>query len=317
EEIAILLELKGETSFRVLAYRNGARAVEQLEEDIGELVRSGRIGAVRGIGETLRDKITTLVKTGSLPYYEDLKAKTPPGLLRMLRIDGLGPKRVKVLYEQLGVDDLDKLRAACQAGQVAELKGFGLKSQQKILEGIDFLDEVGGRVRIDQALPLGERIVAELRKVPGVVRIELAGSLRRRRETVKDVDIVASSDDPQPLMEHFVHLPGVRKIIGHGDTKSSIAIGDGSVTLHVDLRVARDSQYPNALQHFSGSKEHNVALRTRAQARGWKINEYELLGPDGPVPVKTETDIYKALGYHFIPPEMRENTGEVEAAAAG
>jgi DNA polymerase (family 10) len=176
---------------------------------------------------------------------------------------------------------------------------------------------MGGRVRIDQALPLAEAIVAELRKVPGVVRIEMAGSLRRRRETVKDIDIVASSDEPAPLMVHFVNLPGVRKVIGSGDTKSSIVVGTGSVMLNVDLRVVRDAQYPNALQHFSGSKEHNVTLRSRAQARGWKINEYELLSPDGPVPVKTEADIYAALGYHYIPPEMRENTGEVEAAAAG
>jgi DNA polymerase (family 10) len=320
-EIGVLLELRGENSFRCNAYFNGARSLEQLEEDLETVVRTGRLGSLPGIGETLREKITTLVTTGRLPFYEDLKQKTPPGLLKMLRIQGLGPKKVKALHDQLGITDLDQLRQACEQDRVAGLKGFGKKTQEKILEGLAFLDEVGERVRLDQALPIAQGLLEGLRDVPGVVRIALCGSLRRRRETVKDIDLLVSATDPHPITERFLHLAGVRKVIGTGETKSSVVLGDpsgaGRVVLNCDLRVVRDEQFPYAQQHFSGSKEHNVAMRGRAQARGYKMNEYELLGPSGPVPCKTEADIYAALGLAYIPPELRENTGEIEAAEAG
>jgi DNA polymerase (family 10) len=318
-EIATLLELQGESSFRCNAYHNGARIIDQLEGDLGEIVRSGKLGAVRGIGDTLRDKITTLVTTGKLPYLDDLRARTPPGLLQMLRIPGLGPKKVKALYDQLKLDDLDKLKAACEDGRVAELKGFGEKTQEKILAGIAFLSQTADRVRIDQALPIAVSVVEALRSAPGVVRMEICGSLRRRRETIKDIDLLVSTDDPAALMERFVNLPNVVQVVRRGDTLSSVTIGNGregpgKVVMNADLRVVRDEVFPYALQHFSGSKEHNVHMRGRAQGMGLKLNEYGLAGDKRSVACKDEADIYKALGLDLIPPEMREDTGEMEAS---
>jgi DNA polymerase (family X) len=318
DEIGTLLELQGENSFRCNAYHNGARAIEQLEEDLATVVREGRLAAVPGIGTTLRDKITALVTTGKLPFYEDLRQKTPPGLFDILRIQGLGPKRVKALYDQLGIDTLDKLAEACEIGQVAQLKGMGEKTQQKILEGIQFLRQSGSRVRIDRAEMLAKQLLEELRKAPGIIRMELCGSLRRRRETIKDIDILISSDAPGPIMERFVSLPGVVQVIGHGDTKSSIIVrGDSRVLMNADLRIVRDEQFPFALHHFTGSKEHNIAMRQRAQAEGLKLNEYEFAGPHRRVEARDEEDIFKALGLSYIPPELRENTGEMDAAADG
>ena len=319
-EIGTLLELKGESSFRCNAYHNGARAIEQLEEDLDEVIRSGRLTKIKGIGDTLGEKITTLVTTGSLPFYDKLRAETPPGLLQMLRINGLGPKKVKALHDQLHIDDLDKLRTACNDGSVAALKGFGDKTAQKILEGLSFLDEAGDRVRLDQALPLALSLLEEIKKAPGVQRVSLGGSLRRRKETVKDIDLLASAVDPRPVMQHLIQLPGVRKVLGTGDTKTSVIYSDpdstGRVQLQVDLRVVRDEQFPFAQHHFTGSKSTTVAM-LRAQGLGFKMNEYDLVGPKGPVACKSEADIFRALGLDYIPPELRENTGELEAAEAG
>jgi DNA polymerase (family 10) len=322
DEIGTLLELQGENPFRSNAYHNAARAVESVAEDLGALVREGRLTSVPGIGETLRDKITTLVTTGTLPFHEDLKRKTPPGLLEMMRIQGLGPKKVKALYDELGVVSLEQLRAACEAGRVAELRGFGVKTQQKILEGIAFLGETGQRVRIDQALPLAQRLLEGLRGAPGLVRLELGGSLRRRKETIADIDLLASADDPGPLMDRFVSLPGVVQVLGRGDTKSTVTVSDGipggpRLRMNADLRVVRDDQFPFALHYFTGNKDHNIAMRVRAQAHGLKLNEYELAGPDRGVPCKDEADLFRALGMAYIPPGLREHTGEMEAAAAG
>jgi DNA polymerase (family 10) len=321
-EIGTLLELQGENVFRCQAYHNGARAVEQMEEDLATVVREGRLTEVPGIGATLRDKISTLVTTGKLKFYDDLRAKTPPGLLQMLRIQGLGPKKVKALHDQLGIDTLEKLEAACKSGQVAGLRGFGAKTEQKILDGIAFLAETGQRVRIDQALAVALPLVEELRRLPGVIRIELCGSLRRRRETIKDIDILISSDDPAPIMEHFVKLPSVERIIAHGETKSSVmasngGVGGSRILMNADLRIVRDEQFPFALHYFTGSKEHNVAMRVRAQARDLKLNEYELAGPERRCECKTEADLFKALDLAYIPPELREQTGELDAAAEG
>ncbi len=317
-EIGTLLELQGENSFRCNAYHHAARTIEQLESDLGEVVAQNKLGDIRGIGETLKEKITTLVTTGALPYYEDLKKKTPAGLLEMLRIASLGPKKVKALYDHLHVDDLDKLRTACEAGDVAKLKGFGAKTQQKILEGIEFLKVMGDRVRIDQALPIAMSLLEGMRGAPGVIRMELCGSLRRRKETIKDIDILISSDNPQPLMERFVKLPGVVQIIGQGDTKSSVVVSGeafgSKIVMNADLRIVRDEHFPFALMYFTGSKEHNVVLRQRAISLGLKLNEYELAGPGHRASCKDEADVYKALGMAYVPPEMREDTGEVDAA---
>jgi DNA polymerase (family 10) len=322
DEIGTLLELQGENPFRSNAYHNAARALESLEEDLAVVVREGRLTNIPGVGATLRDKITTLVNTGSLPFYDDLKGKTPPGLLEMLRIGGLGPKKVKALYDELGVTTLADLKAACEQGKVAALKGFGDKTQKKILEGIQFLSETGQRVRIDQALTVATRLIEGLRGAPGLRRLELCGSLRRRRETIADIDILASADEPGPLMDRFVSLPGVVGVLGRGDTKATVTVGDGveggkRVLMNADLRVVRDEQFPFALHYFTGNKDHNIAMRVRAQAHGLKLNEYELAGPDRSVPCKDEADVFEALGLAYIEPEMREHTGELEAAQAG
>ena len=321
EEIGTLLELQGENAFRCQAYRNAARAIEQIDGDLGQLVAAGKLTEVRGVGETLRDKITTLVNTGKLPFLDDLRAKTPAGLLQMLRVGGLGPKKVKALHDQLGVDDLDKLKAACEAGRVAALKGFGEKTQQKILEGVEFLKTTADRVRIDQAEAIALSLLDAVRAAPGVRRAEACGSLRRRKETIKDIDILAVADDAGPVMDRFVGLPGVAQVLGRGDTKASVTIGAGSdgnrFVVQADLRVVSEAQFPFALHYFTGSKEHNIEVRRRAQARGLKLNEYELVGPDRRVACRDEADLFKALDLAYIPPELRENHGEIEAAEKG
>jgi DNA polymerase (family 10) len=320
DEVGTLLELQGENAFKCNAYHNAARTLEQLETNLADAVQSGQLDQMRGIGERMREHILELHRTGKLKQLDELRRKTPAGLMRMLRIQGLGPKKVKALYDQLGIDDLDKLKVACEAGQVAALRGFGEKTQQNILEGIQFLGTTGQRVRIDQALPLAEALLDGLRAAPGVVRMELCGSLRRRKETIADIDILVSADAPGPVMDHFVNLPGVVQVIGRGDTKSSVIVGDGrgshGVTMNADLRVVKDAQFPFALHYFTGNKDHNIAMRQRAIARGLKLNEYELAGPDKHVRCKDEADLFRALGVDYIPPEMRENTGEIEAAEA-
>jgi DNA polymerase (family X) len=319
EEIAVLLELQGENPFRANAYAKAGRTIAQLETNIDEVVKAGTLDQIPGVGETLRDKITTLVTTGKLPFYDDLKAKTPPGLLQMLRLPGMGPKKVKALYDQLGIDDLAKLRSACETDQVAALKGFGAKTQQKILEGIDFLGQAGQRVRLDEALALAQTLTAGMRGCPGIIRMEVCGSLRRRKETINDIDILISAEDAGPIMKRFVTLPQVTQVLAQGDTKSSViaAVGAGRdrVAMQADLRVVSDKQYPFALHYFTGSKDHNIAMRARAQHRGLRLNEYELTGPSRSIACKDEADIFRALDLDFIEPEMREQTGEIDAAA--
>jgi DNA polymerase (family 10) len=318
DEIGTLLELQGESSFRCLAYHNASRAISQLETNLADVVAAGKLGDIPGIGATLKEKITTLVTTGGLPYLEDLRKKTPPGLLKMLRIPGMGPKKVKALYDQLGIDDLDKLKEACEQGQVAELKGFGEKTQKNILDAMQFVSESADRVRIDQALPLAQSLLVRMEKLPGVQRIELCGSLRRRKEIIRDIDILISSDDAAPIMEAFVTLPQVVQVVAHGDTKSSVVVSDQDISpgvrMNADLRVVKDEQFPFALHYFTGSKEHNVALRQRAIKYGWKLNEYELARSGKKGKCKDEADLFKAFDLDYIAPELRELTGEIESA---
>jgi len=318
DEIGTLLELKGENPFRTRTYHNASRILGQFQGDFKKVVADGKLEDIDGIGDALALKITTLVNTGKLKYLDDLRAETPAGMLDMLRLPGIGPKKVKALHDELKIDSIDLLKKACDAGEVAKLKGFGAKTQAKILEGIAFLGKVGKRVRIDLALPLGLRLLDQLKALPGVIRAELCGSLRRLRETAKDIDILLSSADAAPIMEAFVKLPEVLQVTGHGPTKSSIvaelALGSEKVVLNADLRIVTDDLFPYALQHFTGSKEHNVRLRQRAIEMGYSLSEYGLTGDKGNVPCETEEDIYKALGLTYIPPELREDTGEIAAA---
>ena len=320
DEIGTLLELKGENAFRTNAYHNAARLVQQLDGDLTQMVAEGKLGEVRGIGEALTEKITTLVTTGKLPYLENLRASIPAGLITMLRLPGLGPKKVKALYDTLQIDSIDKLKAACESGEVAKQKGFGEKTQQKILAGILHFEKVGHRVRIDLALPLGMALLEQVREFPGVIRSELCGSLRRRKETVADLDLLVSSADAQPIMDRFVKIPEVVEVLAQGPTKSSVLaamhIRGEKVTLQADLRVVSDEQFPFALHYFTGSKEHNIRMRQRAIERDLTLNEYSLANTSKSIPCKTEEDIFAALGLPFIPPEMREDNGEIEAGEA-
>lgn len=321
EEIAELLEMTGENAFKANAYRNAARAVEQFQGDLGAALKDGSLEQVRGIGSSILEKIKTLVETGSLPYLEELRRKVPAGLLEVLRIPGVGPKKAKALFDQLGIRDIAGLKAACERGEVAQLKGFGAKTQAKILEGIAFRDTVGRRVRIDEALPLGLQLLEQVREFPGVIRAELCGSLRRRKETIGDLDICVASAHPRSVLEAFVKLPEVMQVVGQGETKASIVaalhLHGHQVVMNADLRVVSDEQFPYAVAYFTGSKEHNIRLRQRAIERGYSLNEYGLHGPRGSLPAKDETDIYRHLGLPLIPPELREDTGEIEAAEKG
>jgi DNA polymerase (family 10) len=320
-EIGTLLELQGENVFQANAYHNAAKAVLEMTGDLRQMVADGSIRKVPGIGKSVANKIKELVTTGSLVYLDKLRAAVPRGLVDMLRLPGIGPKKVKSLYDQLQIDSLEKLKAACEAGQVAALKGFGAKTQQKILEGLAQLEQVGRRVRLDLALGLGQTLLEQIRTFPGVIRSELCGSVRRRKETCADLDILVSSSDPDPIMERFVQLPQVVQVMARGTTKSSVQaemyIHGEKVALQADLRVVGDEQYPFGLLYFTGSKEHNIRLRQRAIDRGLTLNEYALANEQKSIPCRSEEDIYAALGLAFIPPELREDTGEIESAEAG
>ncbi len=322
DEIAMMLELQGENPFRAQAYAKAGHAIAQLETNLADVVAAGKLGDIPGIGETLREKITTLVTTGKLQFYEDLKKKTPPGLFDLLRLPGVGPKKVKALYDQLGIESVADLKQACETGKVAKLKGFGKKTQENILEGIAFLDQAGQRVRIDHAQLVAQLLVEQLQKVPGLHRLEVCGSLRRRRETIGDLDLLVTATDPAAVMNTFIHLPQVQKVVGQGDTKASVIVQaitrrGTRIRMNADLRVVSDEQFPFALNYFTGSKEHNVRLRQLAIARGLSLNEYALASDSKSVRCKDEADLYRALDLEYIEPELREFTGEVDAAAAG
>lgn len=318
-EIGTLLELKGENPFKTRAYFNAARVLEGLHEDLVGLVAAGRLGELKGFGEALQDKVATLVTTGRLPYYEDLKASIPAGMVEMLELQGLGPKKVRKLHQELGIDTLAKLEAACQAGQVAALDGFGEKSQAKILEAIAFRRQFASRHRLIDALVVAEPVLEALRGHPDVLRCSTAGSLRRWKEIIGDIDFLASSRHPAEVIRFFTTLPGVRQVLAAGDTKASVILGEG---IQADLRVVADAEYPSALAYFTGSKEHNIVMRQRAIERGFRLNEYGLFrsheetrDPALRVSCADEAELHRALGLDYIPPELREDRGEFDAAA--
>jgi DNA polymerase (family X) len=302
-EIGVLLELKGENPFKTRAYQNAARTLEGLTEPLDKLVAEKRLGELKGFGEALQEKITTLVTTGRLPYYEDLKASTPPGLLEMLNLPGVGPKKVKVLNEKLGIETVEQLEAACKDGRVAALDGFGEKSQGKILEGIEFRRKYASRHHLSTALTVAEPILDNLRAHPEVIRCSTAGSLRRWRETIGDIDFLVSSKQPAAVIEFFTSQPGVLSVSARGDTKASVILEGG---VQADLRVVSDVEYPFALAYFTGSKEHNIAMRQRAIQRGLRLNEYGLFkskeetrDPALRVPCQSEEDIFRTLGLDY------------------
>lgn len=311
EHIAVLLELTGENPFKVRSYENGARVIAQLDEDLDVVVREGRLRELKGVGEALEKKIVELATTGRLEFYEKLRARFPESIFELFGIQGLGPKRIKAVYEELGVDSLEKLENACREGRVAALKGFSDKLQQKILEGIAFAQRHQGSHLASVAHKAARAMRDHLAADRSVRRIEIAGSLRRCKETIRDIDLLVSSSKPDRVMRRFVEGPGVAQVVAHGDTKSSVVLEGG---IAADLRVVEDTQYPYALAYFTGSKEHNVVMRQRAKDRGLKLNEYGLFREDGAlVACRDEADIYKALDLPYIPPELREDWGEFDA----
>ena len=320
-EIGTLLELKGENPFKTRAYLNGARIIEGLNEPLKKIVEEERLGELKGIGDALQQKITELVSTGKLKYYDELKASVPAGLVAMLDIPGLGPKKIIALNKHLAVDSVEKLEAACKAGKVAELDGFGEKTQTKLLEGIAHRRLYALRSRLDDALNVAEPVLESLRQHPDVIRCSTAGSLRRWRETIGDVDFLVSSKQPANVIEYFVAQPGILSVSAKGDTKASVILEGG---IQADLRVVTDEEFPFALAYFTGSKEHNIVMRQRAIARGLRLNEYGLFkskeetrDPQLRVACATEEEIYSALDLAYVPPEMREDHGEFDAAEKG
>ena len=317
DEIATFMELTGENPFKIRAYSAGARILENMTEDLGELIDGGKLAEIPGLGEALVDKITTLRRDGVLPFHQKLKASIPAGLLEIMQIPGLGPKKVRALWTQLAVEDLAKLKEVCESGAVAELKGFGAKTQEKILEGIKNRIAYGKRHRWYEAAAIAEPILAGLRALPQVSLAESAGSLRRARETVGDLDFLVASSEPQPIMDWFVAYPGVKEVTAHGETKSSVRFENG---LQADLRVVPAEQFYFALHHFTGSKEHNVAMRHRALGRGLSMSEWGFKAVDAQAVAPgatSEEEVFRALGLPWIPPELREGNGEIDAAEAG
>lgn len=317
EEIALLLELKGENAFKTRAYRNGAETFLNAEEDVMQLAKDGDLAGVKGFGKALQEKVAELVQTGRMSYYEDLKAEFPEGLFELFDVSGLGPKKIKALYDKLGVDSIAALKEVCNNGKVAELSGFGAKTVEKILEAVDLKERFASHFRLGSVAVMAETFLDAIRSHPDTLRCTHAGSYRRSKEILHDVDILVATNEPAVLTEYFSKLPEVESIIVCGDTKASVRLDHG---LQIDLRAVSNEAYPFALQYFSGSKEHNVELRRRAKKMGWSLNEYDFQGEDASVElpeVNEEADIYKALGLQFIPPELRENRGEFEAAENG
>lgn len=328
DEIAVLMELKGENPFKVRAYQTGARAVESIEEsELGTLIAEDRLGSIKGIGDALVQKITELHNTGRLEFFDRLKASIEPGLVELLQIPGLGPKKIIALHTQLGVNSIASLAEACRTGKVADLKGFGEKSQQKILEGIANREAYGRRHLWWDANEVAVPILEGLRALPEVLAAESAGSLRRGLETVGDLDFIVAAAAVEPVVGWFCSMPDVKEVTARGETKASVRFSSG---LQADLRLVPKEQFAFALHHFTGSKDHNVQMRQRALAHGMSLSEWGLVPSEGEGTVKvkaghgavlrshgvidSEKKLFAALGLRFIPPELREGLGEIEQA---
>jgi DNA polymerase (family 10) len=320
-ETGALLELKGENPFKTRAYANAARTIEGLSEPLETLIAENRLGEIKGIGEGIQKKITELVTTGRLAYYDELKASIPPGLRAMLEIPGVGPKKVKVLHDKLGVTTIEQLEQACREGKVAELPGFGEKTQNNISAGIARRRTYSSRHLLMDALSLAEPILQDLRAHPEVIRSSTGGSLRRWKEIVGDIDFLVSSKKPESVIKFFTSLPGILNVNARGETKASVILQGG---IQADLRVVSDKEYPYALLYFTGNKEHNIVMRQRAIQRGLRLNEYGLFkskeetrDPKLLVACKTEEDVFAELDLAYVPPELREDMGEFAAAEKG
>ncbi len=315
EEIAILLDLAGENPFKSRAYSNAARTLETTAESLSDLLVERHLGGMKGIGKALEEKLETLATTGRLEYHENLKSQFPATLFDLLKVPNLGPKKVKALYTDLKIQSLDELESACHEGRVKALPGFGAKTEHNILEGIERVRAYAARVLLPVAETTAHPLMEILAHHPATIRFSLCGSLRRRRETIKDIDLLASSTNPTEIIDTFVSHPGITRITGHGETKASVVLQNG---MAVDLRVVKDEEFPFALNYFTGSKIHNTLLRGRAKEQGLRLNEYAFTREDGSLlHCPDEEAIYKTLGLAYVPPELREGLHEIEWAETG
>lgn len=313
--MADILDVLGANYHRVMAYRRAAETIATLGRPLEEVWREGDLTAIPGIGETLASKIDELMRTGDLEAYRKLRSEVPEGVVRMLEIPGVGPKSATRFWKELDISTVEALEEAALAGRLRELHGFGAKSEQNVLEGIEFLKRRTGRARLGDVWPLAQDMLAALREVPGVVQAAPAGSLRRMRETVGDLDLLVASSDPAPIMERFVSIPRVDEVMLSGETKTSVRTYDG---FQVDLRVLEPARWGTALQYFTGSQGHNIRLRGLALDQGMSLSEYALTSEDGAETLcASEEQVYQALGLPPIPPELREDRGEIEAALRG
>jgi DNA polymerase (family 10) len=323
EEIATLLELKDENPFKIRAYANAARSLETFGGNLGDLQDEEALAKIPGIGKAIAAKIKELSATGKLKYLEELRAEFPAAILELFSISGLGAKKIKALYEKLNISSIEQLREACESGKVAELPGFGETTQTKICEAIARRAKHSGSFQFGQIAADTESLRGDFAAHPDALQVNVAGSYRRRREIVRDVDLVVATKRPAAITEFFVKHPLVESIIAQGPTKTSVRLRSG---IQCDLRVVSSVEYPFALNYFTGSKEHNIEMRSRALQRGWTLNEYRLAKvpadpkakkkkPAAKIPkVNEEADLYRALALDFVPPELRENCGEFEAA---
>jgi DNA polymerase (family X) len=316
DELGDLYELDGAVSYRVIAYRNAAKAVRESSVSIVAMSREGRVTSVPGIGKTLEEKLRALDETGDIPALVKLRAKFPPGLIELVRLPGVGPKRVRRLYDELGIDSLDALRAALEAGTIRELRGFGLKAETQLKETLAAYEAAGGpapRVVLSRAEAIAQEVLAALRAHPASDRVEAAGSLRRRADSVKDLDIIATASDPKALARTLGELELVESVQQSGDAGARVTTHTG---MKIDLKVVEPDQFGNVLQHFTGSKAHNVALRESSVRRGLHISEYGILDDESGETTRcaSEESVYERLGLPWIPPELREGRGELEAA---
>ncbi|MEP4076459.1 DNA polymerase/3'-5' exonuclease PolX [Haloferula sp.] len=320
EEIALLLEVEGANPFKTRAYRNGAEIVRTHDEDIIALAKADKLGGIKGIGDALQQKLHELATTGKLEFHQNLRGNYPDSFFDLFELEGIGPKKVGALHKELAIDSIDALKKACEENKVAGLSGFGKKTEQKILEAISRREQFADRFRLDDCTIAAEQILDLLKAHPDVLRAQYAGSLRRSKETIGDLDFIVATSKPAELTDFFSKLEIVRDVIVHGDTKCSIRLENG---LQCDLRAVSNDQFPFALQYFTGSKEHNVALRSLALKQGLSLNEYGFTAAGkstqhDPIPsVHDERDIYRTLGLEFVEPELRENRGELEAADSG
>jgi DNA polymerase (family 10) len=316
ESIAQMLELKGENIFKIRAYINAARAVETYPGDLAVAAAENRLGDIHGIGRAIADKLTELIVTGRLAYYEGLKAEFPPGVFEMFDLQGLGPKKIKAVWDKLNVTTIAELEKACKDGRVAALSGFGKKTADNILAAIQSRAKHAGRFRLGEIAGDAERMLEDLKSLPDVHQASVAGSYRRRKEIVGDLDFIVATSAPAEVSDFFVEHEMVESVMAHGATKSSVRFKSG---IQADLRVVKNNEYPFALNYFTGSKEHNIIMRQRALARGWTLNEYRLGLLENsktaePPPINEERDLYRALGLDYVEPELREDRGEFAAA---